>query len=267
MHIKELHKLRLENFILKHVTKYMEQDCSPFSRRALKEARKTHHQLIKKNINAKSREDQKLPEGSNVNVNDGDFYTVTGLLRKFGYFAGGLPKLCELLPNGTSLETRGHKILKSWIRSVSVLLSAQYKKKYNELPPIGYGHTGKDVAIGSRNNLYREEEEYKTIIDNFMLEHPEAMWHNISNGCELPESNMLKKSRPKDTQKHKERVANYLEEKGFLPRRIRKKIINKDEQNEALKEFDDILKKCSDELPKNKDMKILFEDFKSKYDL
>lgn len=267
MQIKEIYHLRLENFILKHILKCREADKPAFSSRILKEARKTHHQLIKRKINGQGVGEEKLPEGSNVNVNNGDFYTVTGLIRKFGYFAGGLPKLCELLLNGTSLETRGHKILKSWIRSISVLLSAQYKKKYNELPPIGYGHTGKDVAIGSRNNLYREEEEYKTIIDKFMLEHPEATWHDISNGCELPESNMLKKSRPKDTLRHKERVANYLEEKGFLPRRIKKKIINKDEQNEALKEFDDILKKCSDELPKNKDMKILFEDFKSKYDL
>jgi hypothetical protein len=260
--ISELHKLRLVVFILKHIAKVERDTIHPD---VMRKIRKTHHRLIKKNINKSNVVDEKLPEGSNVNANDSDFYTVTGLLRKYGYFRNGLPALSVTLNDGSVLEKPGHRILKGWIRSLSLILSVQYKKIYNELPPIGYGHTGKNTTIGSRNNLYKlDDEGYKEIIDKFMLEHPENIWFEISMGKKL-DFVPIKIAKSKNTEKHKERVSEYLEVKEYLPRRIKKKITDKEKQTEALNELEDLFKKCRSELPKSKEMNIMFRGFREKY--
>lgn len=259
--ITEKHRLRLENFTLKHIMKNM---VGRNKVAIVHEVKKTHHQLIKRKV----RED----DGDNIVDKNAHhtYYSVGELLKHHGYFMGGLPDFSQEEKDGTTIEYPYHKIRKTWIRNLSVKLSTVYKKKYEELPPIGYGKVSSNSSkkpINNRTNLYTTEPEYKDIIIEFMKEHPENKWFETTTLVDERTEKRLTKSK-EVKQRNKKRVESYLEVKEYLTRRIKKsKEINDEDKSKMLKEYYALVETCKKELPKNTDMNVLFMNFKSKHGL
>lgn len=256
--ISKRHFYKLENFILKHVNKYLTSNKFKKSE-VVHEIKKSHHRLIRKKV---------LDEECKNDFIDRDvphtYFSASHILQKYGYFQNGLPEFSEELEDGAIIERPYHRIRKSWIKSLSIKFSKIYKEKYNELPPIGYSQNGNSI-INSRNNLYLFEPEYEQIVHEFMQAHPEERWFETES--------LVKERVDKSTErairlskKNKNRVELFLQDKEFLVLRIkRSKQLTPEEKTTALKEYNKLVESCKKDMAKNVDMHKMFMEFRTKH--
>lgn len=255
LELKERHILRLENFTLKHVNAVLLSNYNP----TLHEVRKTHHQLIKRKVRKDGDDNKDNPIDSRAIHT---YYSIGEILKQYGYFIEGLPDFSIELDDGSSIEHPYHKIRKSYLRDLSTRLSKAYKIKYKELPPIGYGGNNNNRSVASRINLYEMEPEYEQIIHRFMKEHPENEWFEtdmLTNG----RNEKINKKKEESKKRNVKRVDSYLEDKEYLVRRItRSKNLKNESKQKLLSDYKSIVEKCKKNLPKNKEMDVLFHNFR-----
>lgn len=202
-----------------------------------------------------------------------ELYKVSGLLAKYGFFTEGELKYCDF-DNLTGITTirPHHKKILTLMQTLSRALALKYEELNNgEKNCIGRGFSMNTKKKSTRRtNSFPNLPPYEKIVREFMDMNPREFWLNDSKIDERIYFSKDNKKKHEDKMnekinRNKKRVEKFLQKKEYLPQRIRnKKKSDKEAAGKLIKEYNDIVIHCREQMPKNKEMDIIFKNLISK---